>query len=59
MSERKINTSYNPKPMPARGFDWCATFDGYEPGDPMGYGATEEAAVKDLHADDEFAKEGR
>lgn len=56
---RKINTSFNPKPMPARGFDWCATFDGYEPGDPMGYGATKEAAIADLYAEEEFAREGR
>lgn len=59
MTERKINTHYNPKPMPARGFDWCATFDDYEPGDPMGYGATKEAAIADLHAEDAFAKGGK
>jgi hypothetical protein len=27
---------------------WCATFDGYKPGDPIGRGRTKEAAVADL-----------
>ena len=29
-------------------FDYCATFEGYEPGDPVGYGSTREAAETDL-----------
>jgi hypothetical protein len=48
MATRKINISYEPKPIPMRNFDYCATFDGYEPGDPIGYGATEEAAKAEL-----------
>lgn len=35
-------------PIPIRHFDWSATFDGYDEGDPVGYGATKEAAVSDL-----------
>ena len=29
-------------------FDWSAVTDNYEPGDPIGYGRTEEAAKADL-----------
>lgn len=46
-----IHTSYNPKPGPfhlAYHLDWEATFDSYEPGDPIGYGPTERDAVVDL-----------
>lgn len=57
MSERTINTVYNPKPIPVRGFDWSATFADYEPGDPIGHGATEEAAKQDLLAEDTFLRE--
>lgn len=45
---RKIVLDYWQKPIPPRGFDWCATFDGYEPGEPFGYGATESDAVAAL-----------
>jgi hypothetical protein len=48
MSMRKVRTHFVYPPIPTRNFDWCATFDGYEPGDPIGYGYTEEAAVVDL-----------
>jgi DNA-directed RNA polymerase subunit RPC12/RpoP len=44
----KIVTSYIYPPIPERSFDWCATLDGYEPGDPIGYGATEDRAIRDL-----------
>lgn len=47
-STPKIVTHYWAKPIPPRQFDWSATFDGYEPGDPCGYGATEIKAVEDL-----------
>jgi hypothetical protein len=36
---------------------WCATFDGYEPGDPIGRGRTKEAAVVDLLEQAEEAEE--
>lgn len=35
-------------PIPIRDFDWCATFEDYEPGDPQGEGATKQAAIDDL-----------
>lgn len=45
---RKINTQYRAAPIPDRDMDWMATFDGYEPGEPIGYGATEQEAIDDL-----------
>ena len=47
--ERKIVTEHVFPPIPIRSCDWCATFDGYEPGDPQGWGATEAEAIRDLH----------
>lgn len=44
----KIHTAYRPKPIPTGSCDWEATPDGYEPGWPYGFGATEEEAVEDL-----------
>jgi hypothetical protein len=35
-------------PIPCRDWDWSATLDGYEPGDPIGRGPTPEAAAEDL-----------
>jgi hypothetical protein len=46
--ERVINTTYDPKPIPDRQFDWTAIENEYEPGRPIGYGATEAEAVADL-----------
>lgn len=50
--DRKIVTSYWAKPIPIRGFDWCAHFDDDEPNDDgqmlCGWGATEVAAVAEL-----------
>jgi hypothetical protein len=43
-----IHTSYDPKPIPIRGYDWSAIEDSYEPGMPVGYGRTEEKALEDL-----------
>lgn len=45
-----ILTNYWPKPFPLRQFDWSATDDNYEPGCPIGYGATEDEAIADLMA---------
>ncbi len=50
MSEPKIQTSYIYPPIPIRNFDWSATFDNYEPGQPIGHGATEQEAIEDLKA---------
>lgn len=43
-----IRTEFIYPPIPDRRFDWSATFDGYEPPDPIGYGPTEFAALVDL-----------
>ncbi len=43
-----IVTNFWAKPIPPRQFDWSATFDGYEGGDPIGYGRTEQDAINDL-----------
>lgn len=43
-----IQTTYTHPPIPVRSFDWTATQDGYEPGDPIGRGATEQEAIADL-----------
>lgn len=49
MTARKIMTNNVYPPIPVRSFDWCAWWDdeGEEAG-RYGWGATEEAAVKDL-----------
>ena len=41
--------TYDPKPIPMRGFDWSAATDNYEGGDPIGYGRTETEAIADLY----------
>ena len=55
---RIIITTHVYPPIPDRRFDWCATFSDYDEGSPVGYGATEQAAIDDLHenaeADAEF-----
>lgn len=48
MSTQKINTAYDPKPIPDRRFDWTAAHDDYEPGGLIGYGTTEQEAIDDL-----------
>ena len=52
---KRIETSFVYPPIPIRTCDWQATFDNYEPGDPIGWGATEQEAIEDLLAqvDDE------
>lgn len=35
-------------PIPTRDFDWSAVTDSYEPGMPIGYGPTPQAALNDL-----------
>lgn len=42
-----IKTVYDPKPIPDRRFDWTAFNAEYEPGDSIGFGATEEEAIAD------------
>lgn len=48
MDERTIVTDYWRKPIPTNRFDWSAHDDNYEPGCPVGYGATEADAIADL-----------
>ena len=44
-----IRTSYDPKPIPLRNWDWCACRENdYEPGAPLGWGSTEYTAIHDL-----------
>lgn len=42
-----ITEQINP-PIPVNNFDWNAYRDGYDAGDPIGYGATEREAIEDL-----------
>jgi hypothetical protein len=49
----RIITSYDPPPIPDRRFDWSAVDDDTYDGAPdqhsaIGYGATEEEAIRDL-----------
>lgn len=43
-----IITEHVRPPIPDRNCDWSAVTDNYEPGCPIGRGATEEAAIADL-----------
>jgi hypothetical protein len=45
---RIIRTTQWTKPIPLRQFDWIATAEDYEPGDPLGSGATQQEAIDDL-----------
>lgn len=51
MRQPRIKTEYEPTPIPIRDFDWTAiddaTYDG-DPRNPIGRGATEQAAIDDL-----------
>ena len=48
MQVNNIITCHNPPPIPTNAFDWAAIVKGGEPGDPIGYGPTELAAINDL-----------
>lgn len=48
---RKIITVHVYPPIPFRGADWCAYFDGDEEG-PRGFGETEQQAINDLLEDE-------
>ena len=45
---QRIVTHFVYPPIPVRNFDWAAVTDSYEPGCPIGYGATEQDAIADL-----------
>jgi hypothetical protein len=48
MTERKIITMFNEPPIPSRHWDWQATEEGFDYGDSVGYGSTEQEAIDDL-----------
>ena len=45
---RKIITEYNPPPIPTIKYDWSAYRENYDLGDYIGYGSTEQEAIKNL-----------
>lgn len=51
-NKRKIITSFDYPPIPFRGYDWSAVFDGYDGSEdslePLGRGATEKEAIQAL-----------
>lgn len=57
MMRQRICTEYWEKPIPLRQFDWTATFDGYDAGDPVGHGETKEEAIANLMADADDGRE--
>lgn len=54
---RIIRVEFIYPPIPVRDFDYQATFDGYDAGDPIGHGPTAQAAIDDLHENAEFEEE--
>lgn len=49
---RPVVTSNPRPPVPSRAFDWSAVFEGYEPGDSIGHGETEQEAIDWLIAEE-------
>lgn len=54
---RIIQVEFIYPPIPDRRFDYQATFEDYDAGDPIGHGPTEQAAIDDLHESAEFDEE--
>lgn len=52
-TRRRIVTSYVNPPIPFRGCDWAAFYDGEEELGGCGYGSTEAEAIQDLLNQDE------
>lgn len=48
LGQRRIVTEYVCPPIPMREHDWSAVREDYEPGDLIGWGPTEAAAIEDL-----------
>ena len=44
----KIITNYDYPPIPIRNYDWSAIREGYDEGDLIGHGKTEQKAIEDL-----------
>jgi hypothetical protein len=57
MNTARINVTVVFPPIPDRSCDFRATREGYEPGDPMGWGCTEAAARADLLAQEEILQD--
>ena len=49
-----IRVYYDPKPDPNESHDWVAYFDSYEPGEPIGHGATRDGAIAALLLEVDF-----
>ncbi len=45
---RKVIASNICPPIPSRDYDWVAHREGWDLGEPIGYGATKEEAIKEL-----------
>jgi hypothetical protein len=48
LNRDSIVTAFVNPPIPVRDFDWSATRDGYDEGDPIGWGRAEEEAIDNL-----------
>ena len=48
LNRDSIVTEFVNPPIPCRDFDWSATHDGYDEGDPIGWGSTESQAIDNL-----------
>ena len=44
----KVNTEFVNPPIYSRDFDWSATGEDYDEGDPVGWGRTEEESIAAL-----------
>jgi hypothetical protein len=58
---RKVVTTHVYPPIPLRGCDWCAFYEGEEEAGNYGWGETEELAIADFlenHAEDADAVPG-
>lgn len=49
----KIIIHFENPPIPVRNFDWCATRDGWEPGQPIGWGKIPQDALQNLLDEEE------
>ncbi len=45
---RKIITTNEFPPIPSRNYDWSACLEGWDLGEPIGYGSTEKEAIEEL-----------
>lgn len=50
---RRVDVARVLPPIPLRGFDYCATFESYEPGEPQGFGRTPDDAIAALLDDEQ------